>query len=117
MRSIRRVTPLGEQGARELRRLAYESAADEFAVLSRFAETAGSLNLVNAFHNAYAGKSTIRAEAERLTARSNALQWLIESVRQLGLQPKQPIEALGKALTALLEAKTLRQKMAQQSVA
>jgi hypothetical protein len=52
MRSIQRVTPLSEQGARELRRLACESAPDDFALLARFAETAENLNLVSAFQSA-----------------------------------------------------------------
>ena len=117
MRSIQKVTPLSEQGARELRRLAYESAADNFAILVRFAETAESLNLVKAFQNAYVSKSTIHAEAQRQAERTAGLRWIIERVRELGLQPQQPMEALAKARAALLEAKTLRQKMAQESVA
>jgi hypothetical protein len=65
MRSIQKVTPLTEHGARELRRLAYESSADDFGVLARFAETAEGLNLVNAFRSARSAQSTIYAEAER----------------------------------------------------
>lgn len=117
MRLIRRVTPLREPGAKALRRLAFESAADDFAVLSRFAKTADNLNLLNAFQSAYASKTTIQAEAERLADRYATLQWLLESARQLELRPNQPIEKLNEARTALLDAKVLRQKMAQESVA
>jgi hypothetical protein len=60
-----RTMPNNEQGVRELRRLAGESTADDFAVLSRFAERAESLNLVIAFQSAYDRKSTIHVEAER----------------------------------------------------
>jgi Protein of unknown function (DUF4011) len=117
MRSIQRVTPLNEQGARELRRLAYESTADDFVTLARFAETAEDLNLVNAFQNAYVAKSTMHAEAERLAVRSAVLQWIIETVRQLDLQPQQSIEALTGARAASLEAKTLRERMKNETVA
>jgi hypothetical protein len=117
MRSIQKVTPLSEQGAQELRRLACESAAEDFAMLVRFAETAQSLNLINAFRTAYVGKSTIYADAQRQAERASALQWIIERVRQLGLQPQQPVEALSKARVVLLEAQTLRQKMGKESVA
>jgi very-short-patch-repair endonuclease len=117
MRSIQRATPLSEQGARELRRLAYESTADDFAMLARVAETAENLNLVKAFQSAYVAKSTIHAEAERQAERSDALRWVIETVRQLDLRPQQPIEALPRARAALLEADTLRQKMSEGSVA
>ena len=116
MRSIQKVTPLGEQGA-QARQLAYESAADNFAMLARLAEMAESLNLVSAFQSAYAAKSTVHAEAQRQAERLATLQWVIERVSQLGIQPKQPIEALTKARAALLEARTLRQKMMQESVA
>ena len=117
MRSIQKVTPLGEQGARELRQLAYESGPDNFAMLARLAKMAESLNLVSAFQSAYAAKSTVHAEAQRQAERLATLQWVIERVSQLGIQPKQPIEALTKARAALLEARTLRQKMMQESVA
>jgi very-short-patch-repair endonuclease len=117
MRSIQKVTPLNEQGARELRRLAYESAADNFATLARFAETAESLKLVNVFQAAHAAKSTIYAESERSAEKSAALQWIVERVGQLGLKPQQPIEALEIARSALLDVRALRHKMMQESVA
>jgi very-short-patch-repair endonuclease len=117
MRSIQKVTPLSEHGARELRRLAYESVADNFAILVRFAETAESLNLVKAFQSAYVSKSTIHAEAQRQAERTAGLRWIIERVGELALQPQQRMEALAKARATLLEATTLRQKMAQESVA
>lgn len=53
MRSIQKVTPPGESGATELRRLAFEGGPDEFAMLVRFAEAAASLNLVDAFQTAF----------------------------------------------------------------
>jgi AAA domain len=117
MHSIQKVTPLSEQGARELRQLAYESAADNFAMLARFAETAESLNIVNVFQAAYAANSTIQAEAQRRAEKSAALQWIVERVGQLGLRPHQPVEALGIAHSALLEVRALHQKMMQESVA
>jgi hypothetical protein len=117
MRLIRKTTPLSEQGARELRRLACESAEDNFATLARFAETAEDLNLLRAFKSAYAANSSIHAEAKRHAAKVAVLQWVIERVGQLGLKSGQPITVLNQARVALLEIKTLRQKMAQQSVA
>jgi hypothetical protein len=117
MGSIQKLTPLSEQGARELRQLAFESSADNFAILARFAETAESLNLVNVFQATYTAKSTIHAEAQRRAEKSEALQWIEQTVGQLELHPQQPIEALAKARSALLEVGTLRQKMMQESVA
>jgi hypothetical protein len=117
MRSIQKVTPATEEGGRELRRLAFEGAADEFATLADFAERAESLNLVNAFQAAYAAKSSIHAEARRQAERSAALQWIIQRAGQLGLQPNWPIEALSRARALIFEAKALRQKMAEQTVA
>src|SRR5438105_15312427 len=111
MRSIQKVTPINAPGARELRRLAYESTADNFAMLARFAETAEGLNLVNIFHNAYAAKSTIHAEAQRREERLAVLQWILENVDRVGLRPQRPRAALTKAPPALLAAQTLRQKM------
>lgn len=117
MRSIRKVTPPAEPGGRELRRLAYESTSDEFATLVRFAETAESLNLVGAFQTAYAAKSTIQAEADRLAERAKTLEGIIETSQRLSLQPKRPISALANAESSLREAKALRQKMATEPVA
>jgi very-short-patch-repair endonuclease len=117
MRSIQKVTPPSEQGARELRQLAFESAADTFAMLARFAESAESLNLVNVFQTARAAKSTIEAEAQRRAEKSAALEWVEHAVGQLELQPRQRIEALAAARSSLFELRTLREKMMEESVA
>jgi len=98
-------------------RVACESAPDDFAMLARFAEAAEELNLINAFQSAYGAKSSIHAEAERQAERSVTLQWIMERVAQLGLQPQQPIEALTRALAALVQAKSLRQKMSEETIA
>ncbi|MFB9268372.1 DUF4011 domain-containing protein [Bradyrhizobium erythrophlei] len=111
MRSVQKVTPLAEPSARELRRLAFESESDEFAMLVRFAEAAESLNLLEAFQTAYAARSTIHAEADRREARASALDWIVRTSQQFGIQPKQPIAALPKALQMQTEAKALRQQM------
>jgi very-short-patch-repair endonuclease len=117
MRSIQKVTPPAEPGGRELRRLAHESTSDEFATLVRFAETAENLNLVGAFQTAYAAKSTIQAEADRLAERTKTLEEIIETSQRLGLGPKRPISALANAEGSLRQAKALRQKMTTESVA
>ncbi|WP_316173010.1 DUF4011 domain-containing protein [Bradyrhizobium sp. SZCCHNRI2049] len=112
MRSVQKVTPLAEPGGRELRRLAFESGADEFAMLVRFAEAAESLALVDAFQRAFASRSTIRAEADRQEARASALDWIVRTGQQFGVLPKQPVAALRNALKMTTEATTLRQQMA-----
>lgn len=112
MRSVQKVTPPGESGARELRRLAFEGSSDEFAMLVRFAEAAGSLNLVDAFQAAFAARSTIHAEADRHEARAAALDSIVTTSQKLGIRPSQSVASLPNALKMLTEAKVLRQKMA-----
>lgn len=112
MRSVQKVTPPAEPGGRELRRLAFESGADEFAMLVRFAEVAEGLALVDAFQRAFASRSTIRAEADRQEARVSALDWIVRTARQFDMRPKQSIAALRNASNMTTEAKTLRQQMA-----
>ncbi|MET4717142.1 very-short-patch-repair endonuclease/DNA polymerase III delta prime subunit [Bradyrhizobium japonicum] len=112
MRSIQKVTPSGESGATELRRLAFEGGPDEFAMLVRFAEAAASLNLVDAFQTAFAARSTIHAEADRHEARASALALIVTTSQQFGIQPSQPVASLSKALQIQTEAKALRQQMA-----
>ncbi|MHC2722196.1 very-short-patch-repair endonuclease [Bradyrhizobium diazoefficiens] len=112
MRSVQKVTPPGEAGGRELRRLAFEGGSDEFAMLVRFAEAAESLNLVEAFQTAFASRSTIRTEADRLEARASALDSIVNASRKFGIQASQPVSALAKARQMQTEAKALRQQMA-----
>jgi hypothetical protein len=117
MRSVQKVTPPAESGGRELRRLAFESGADEFAMLVRFAEAAEGLALVDAFQGAFASRSTIRAEADRQEARVSALDWIVRTGQQFGMRPKQPIAALRNALNMTTEVKTLRRQMAADTMA
>ena len=101
MRSVQKVTPPVEPGARELRRLAFESGPDEFAMLVRFA-----------FQKAYASRSTIHEEAARQQQRVSALGWILRTAQKFAMQPKQSVSTLQKARQMSLEAKALRQQMA-----
>lgn len=112
MRSVQKVTPPGEPGARELRRLAFESGPDEFAMLVRFAESAADQNLVAAFQKAYGSRSTIHEEAARQQQRASALDWIVRTAQKLAMQRTQSVSTLQKARQMSLEAKALRQQMA-----
>ncbi|GAB9248393.1 hypothetical protein [Bradyrhizobium diazoefficiens] len=81
-------------------------------MLVRFAEAAGSLNLVDAFQTAFAARSTIHAEADRHESRASALDSIVTTSQQFGIQPSQPVASLPKALQMQTEAKVLRQQMA-----
>ncbi|MGY4432715.1 very-short-patch-repair endonuclease [Bradyrhizobium sp. F1.13.1] len=81
-------------------------------MLVRFAEAAGSLNLIDAFQTAFAARSTINAEADRHEARASALDSIVTTSQKFGIQPSQPVASLPKALQMQTEAKVLRQQMA-----
>src|SRR5262249_676667 len=112
MRSVQKGTPPAEPGGRELRRLAFESGADEFGMLVRFAEAAEGLNLGDAFQTALDSRSTSGGEADGQEERVSALDWIVRNGQLFGMRPKQPIAALRNALNMRTEAKTLRQQMA-----
>jgi hypothetical protein len=93
MKSVRNVTPLAEIGGRELRRLAYEGAPEDIAMLSDLAQTAEELNLLGVFQKCYAQKSAIVAEAQQQSERVAALRKIQDAVRQFGLRSGTPIRA------------------------
>ncbi|MCC6947020.1 MAG: DUF4011 domain-containing protein [Bradyrhizobiaceae bacterium] len=117
MSSIRKITPLSEPGARELRELAFASGSDEFASILGLAEAGYQLRLLRAFQEAYAKKSSIKEEANRAIQHSANLRALVDRIARLGLRPNAPIRALSHAHDALVRASELRKKMGQQVLA
>src|SRR4030095_9915429 len=106
------VTPPAEPGARELRRLAFESGPDEFAMLVRFAESAGGQNLVPDSQKAYAARSTTHEEAARQQQRASTLDWIVRTAQKFAIQPKQSVSTLQKARQMFLGGEARRPRMA-----
>ncbi len=117
MKSICQFTPLAQDGARELRRLAYVGAREDLAQILELAELAKELGLPGVFQAAYKGGSSVRREAQRQSEQSVAIRRIRDWANTLRVRPGISIRALEEACAALVAAKEVRAKMANELVA
>ena len=117
MKSIRQFTPVAQNGARELRRLAYVGRRDDLTQVLELAELAKELGLPGAFQTAYKTGSTVRREAQRQSQRSIAICRIRDWAHALGVRPGIPIRAVEESCAAVVAAKEVRTKMANELVA
>ncbi len=117
MQAVRKVTPIAESVATELRRILFEGTSDDVAIVADLARIAEELNLLALFHACYSKQSSIGAEAKHGRQRAAALTELLRGVTDTGLHAQSAIGALKNAEAAMRGVRKCRSKMALESVA
>ena len=115
LRGVQKVTPLSVSGARELRRLLFETTTEEVGVYSEMGETADGLNMLAMCQACYSNHTTVHAEAAGQMRQAAALAALGDEIGRTGLLPGVPIRVLETVLALYRDAQNCRRKMAAES--